>query len=360
MDKRFLLALLLTAVVIVVTPMLFRDATRRPTSSVRPDTASQQPTAARVSTSSAAPSQVTAAPPLNSTKQTLISTATVDTTPVAAQRTSYVFSSRGAAPISVVLDSYPSRRPPLGTRRTELVQPHQSLMRYHLALGADTVSLDTISLQAVRGGSEMAPTLTYTGSIAGRPLQLAYAFASDSFLMRVSASVAGAPASSALLIDLPRTLVSNEPDTLDDMGHLAVSYRSHGEINSVGFSKLDSAVVRTETGPLDWVATRNKYFLVAYRSMPKHPFSALRLQGVPHTTKVASQAAATTVLPLASDGTASFDVYAGPQDFERLQRLGGDLDQVNPYAGWLHGVVQPFATIVMRALLWMKRTTNLN
>jgi len=63
---------------------------------------------------------------------------------------------------------------------------------------------------------------------------------------------------------------------------------------------------------------------------------------------------------MGADGTAAFDIYAGPQNFERLQRMGGDLDQVNPYAGLLHGVVQPFATIVMKALLWMKRTTHLN
>jgi YidC/Oxa1 family membrane protein insertase len=33
---------------------------------------------------------------------------------------------------------------------------------------------------------------------------------------------------------------------------------------------------------------------------------------------------------------------------------------VNPYGGWMHGFVQPFATIVMRILLWIKRTTQLN
>jgi len=53
-------------------------------------------------------------------------------------------------------------------------------------------------------------------------------------------------------------------------------------------------------------------------------------------------------------------IYAGPQDFERLQKLGNDLDQVNPYGGFLRGVVQPFAVIVMRVLLWIKRTTHLN
>jgi YidC/Oxa1 family membrane protein insertase len=360
MDKRFLLALVLTAIVIVVTPMLFRDATRRPSSSTRTDTTSPRSGTARPS---AAPAVVSPqAPPAASNSSTTIlkATAAAETTVVQAQRSSYVFSSRGGTPISVVLDSYPSRRPPIGSHKTELVQPRSALMRFRVALGADTVSLDTVSLQVKRAERATAPSLTYSGTVAGHPLQLEYVFAPDSFLMRVNATVANAPAGSALLVDLPRTLVSNEPDTLDDMGHLAVSYRSHGEVNSVGFSKLDSTEVRTETGPLDWVATRNKYFLVAYRTAAKRPFSALRLQGVPHTTKVASQIAATAVLPLATDGSAAFDVYAGPQDFERLQRLGGDLDQVNPYAGWLHGVVQPFATIVMRALLWMKRTTNLN
>jgi YidC/Oxa1 family membrane protein insertase len=176
----------------------------------------------------------------------------------------------------------------------------------------------------------------------------------------VTGTAQGAPAGSSLLVDLPRTLASNEPDSLDDMGHLAVSFRARNEVRSVGFSKLDTAEARVEQGPLEWAATRNKYFLVAYRAAPKRPFSALRMQGVPRTQKVAGEAVAVVSQPLAGDASATFDIYAGPQDFERLQRLGADLDQVNPYGGWLQGVVQPFATIVMKALLWMKRTTQLN
>jgi YidC/Oxa1 family membrane protein insertase len=33
---------------------------------------------------------------------------------------------------------------------------------------------------------------------------------------------------------------------------------------------------------------------------------------------------------------------------------------VNPYGGWFHGMVQPFTTIVMRMLLWMRETTHLS
>ena len=163
-----------------------------------------------------------------------------------------------------------------------------------------------------------------------------------------------------LVTRLPATLAPNEADTIDDLNHLAVSYRSsRGEVNSVSFAKLDSTIVRVEPGPITWVAIRDKYFVVAYRS-GKTPFSVVRLRGGSRRGKIAEAMNGSLALPIGGDGNAAFDIYAGPQNFERLRHLGGDLDQVNPYAGFLHGVVQPFATIVMKALLWMKRTTQLN
>ena len=379
MDKRFFLALVLTAIVIVATPMLFPSAARRPVTPVTTDSvrraqvadtttapgAARTARAARVSdsatASAAAPTARGQAVGIPSSRGVSSPTTTpVETTTVQTIRSTYAFSSRGAAPISVVLDSYPSRRPAWTGRKVELVGPRVPLARYRLALGRDTIALDTVPLRGTQRGDIGAPTLTYDGNVAGYAMQIGYVFVPDSFLVRVTGTVTGAPAGSALLIDLPRTLMSNEPDTLDDMGHLAVSYRQRSEVKSVGFSKLDTGEVRTEAGPLDWAATRNKYFLVAYRAAPKQPFSALRITGLPRMESVAAQVAATVSQPLTGAGSASFDIYAGPQDFERLQRLGADLDQVNPYGGWFQGMVQPFSTIVMKALLWMKRTTQLN
>jgi YidC/Oxa1 family membrane protein insertase len=358
MDKRFFLALVLTAIVIVATPLLFPGATKRPPVVVV-DT-----TAARPVPRVAAPSAPTVGPAVNSTTQVPNTPAApVETTTIRTQYSTYAFSSRGGVPVSVVLDSYPSRRPGSRSAKVELVPPRTPLTRYRFALGADTVALDTMRLQPQQGvaGSGGAPALSYAGTAAGRPVRLDYQFLPDSFLIRVRASAPGAPAGSRLLVDLPRTLYSNEPDTLEDIGHLAVSYRRpSGDVNSVAFSKLDSAQTLIEPGPLRWVATRNKYFLVAYRAPEKSGFSNLQLRGAPRIGKVAAEAQATAALPLAADGSATFDIYAGPQDFRRLQRLGGDLDQVNPYGGWLKSVVQPFASIVMRALLWMKDTTKLN
>lgn len=360
MDKRFLLALVLTAIVIVVTPLLFPGATKAPPSQQKADTTSG---AARTDSHlvPSARSAPTAAPRTtgDSTASTRNTTAAAETTMVSTTRSSYAFTSRGATAVSVVLDSYPSRRPGTAKRPVELVPPRASLWRYRLALGSDTVALDTVSFRSARS-RDGADSLRYTSDVAAHPFQLTYTFVPDSFLVRITGNVAGAPAGSALLVDLPRSLYSNEPDTLEDIGHLAVSYRpSRADVKSIAFAKLDSTEVHTEPGPLNWVATRNKYFLVAYRASAR-PFTQLRLQGMPRHDKVAAEAHGTVTLPIASDGSVAFDIYAGPQDFERLRQLGSDLDQVNPYGGWLQGVVQPFATIVMKALLWMKRTTHLN
>jgi len=365
MDKRFFFALLLTAIVIIAPPLFFqKGGIQRATPSVdtsrarnRADSATKQATAAP---SAGAATQNMGAS-IASPQTPAIVQSPVETTTVETRLARYRFTSQGAVPISVALDSYPSRRPGAANAASQLLPAKTALAHLRLALGADTIALDTVSLRGQTTSGTTGPTVTYTGTVAGRPLTLSYAVAADSFLLRVAANVAGAPAGSALLLALPKTLQSNEADTLDDMRHLAVSYRlKSGDIESVAFSKLDSAEVRTEARPTQWVATRNKYFLVAYRATAKTPFSGVLLQGAPRSGKVANAISANVVLPLTPDGHAAFDIYAGPQDFERLQKLGSDLDQVNPYGGFLRGLVQPFAAIVMRVLLWIKRTTHLN
>jgi YidC/Oxa1 family membrane protein insertase len=82
------------------------------------------------------------------------------------------------------------------------------------------------------------------------------------------------------------------------------------------------------------------------------------MQGGPRFNKLAPIAHATAVQPL-HDGRFAFDVYAGPQAFTQLRTIGHDLENVNPYGGWIPGV-QPFAAICMRILLWIKQTFNVS
>ena len=369
MNTRLLLALVLTALVIVATPLLFPNTNReRSMSTTSADTT--HTVQLKTDSGVAAVNSVTMVPKVmpNTSSRTDSGPVAVNTgveiRRVPFAHVIYTFRSPGAGLSSVELPQYISRRPGAGKKPSELVPPHNLLTRYRLALGRDTVSLDTIPLQLEIAESPSAtPIVTYSGRVVEHDIRFTYTFGrdtSDAYLIHAKLIVAGAPAGSALIIQLPRSLESNEPDTLDDQGHLAVSYRtSRGEINSSNFSSLKPGQVQLDQGPINWIATRNKYFLVVYRAV-KRPFAAVTLGGIAHEDKVAPNAYAAATLPLEPDGTTTFDIYAGPQQFERLQRLGGDLDQVNPYAGWLHGVVQPFATVVMRALLWMKRTTQLN
>ena len=86
----------------------------------------------------------------------------------------------------------------------------------------------------------------------------------------------------------------------------------------------------------------------------KPGFAELNVTGGVRTAKVATRAEATVIVPL-TNGGAAFEVYAGPQEFKRLVAMGREFETSNPYGGWLQGIVQPFATIVIRLLLWMKR-----
>ena len=365
MDKRTFLALLLTALVIVVTPMLFRSNTPRRTGPVgapgRADTAST--VAAPAAPSTSAPVTTTPGAPAPAVRPTAETAAAprqpAETTTVASGKVRYRFTTMGAHPVAVGLPDYRDLRPGEPRGDAMLVSatvlggrgPGPALLRYRLTLGADTVSLDSIAFRATREENGVVFTSTTAPQITVR-----YAFTADGYVTHVRGEVAGASdslRSGQLLVDLPTGLRSQEADTIDDARHRAYSYKLVQDgVKSVSFDKLAQAVVRTDSGPLTWVATRTKYFLVALvapASPTGAPFSALRMQGGPRIDKLPPVAAATAVQPLRG-GRFAFDLYAGPQSWERMRAVGNELENVNPYGGWIPGV-QPFATICMRVLL---------
>ena len=365
MDRRTLLALLLSALVIVMTPILFRGfGVRQPL----PPTASRDTTTPAAAPATAAPTATASQPPIAPSPAVSTPAATprppADTTSVDAAKAKYVFSTAGAAPKSIQLVAYANltasqRRPARATLAASPVSPAAlPLLRYRLVRSADTLALDTVAFRSDRD----ANGITFT-STSAPPVTIRYQFADDGYLAHVSgeiASAAGAPTAAQLLVDLPPSLRSQEADTLDDERHLAYGYKAqHEDVKSVAFGKLDPAFVRTDSGPMEWVAVRNKYFLIALVApTPASSFVALRMQGGARVGKQAPVAAATVIQPV-RDGRFGFDLYAGPQSWTQLRAIGHDLENVNPYGGWIPGV-QPFATICMRVLLWMRQTFNVS
>jgi YidC/Oxa1 family membrane protein insertase len=352
MDKRTLLAAALMALVIVLTPRIFssRSAPPAPADS----TAATQPSGAAPPTptppvaTSGVDTVARRTPP-----RALTSAATI-TTP----RASFALMSPGAAPGDVTLPSFHDLRPGEPHGSNVVIAPAGQLqLTYRLATPTDTIALDTLSFTVAQTANE--------ATFSSAPITLTYRATSDGYRVAVTGQASNAPPGASLIIDLPSGLRSVEADTVDDTRHLAFAYKiPRRDAASVSFAKLEPGSARVDTGSFQWVAIRTKYWLVALMqpvgaTPPAGIFRNILLRGAPRTGKTVNTAYATTSLPL-KNGAFAFDLYVGPQSWSELHALGNDLENVNPYAGWLHPVVQPFATIVMRVLLWMKATLRVN
>jgi YidC/Oxa1 family membrane protein insertase len=282
---------------------------------------------------------------------------TAESVAIATSLARYSLLNAGAVPASVRVHGYRDLRP--GARDSVVLEQTQGpLLRYRIANGADTIALDTVPFTVHQSDG----TTTFVGTTP--PVTISYSTTNDGFRTAVRGTVASAQPGSVLLIDLPSDLRSVEADTTDDLRHLAYAFkRPRRDVVSVGFSKLDSLRPRSDTGAMEWVSLRNKYWLLALMTpigkTTTPSFMNLESRGKSHLGKVARLAQATTAVPLVN-GQFAFDLYVGPQSWQQLHALGNDLENVNPYAGFLHAVVQPFATIVMRTLLWMRATFRVN
>ncbi|MCC6928337.1 MAG: membrane protein insertase YidC [Gemmatimonadaceae bacterium] len=373
MDKRTILALALVALVIMITPKLFPTSMTKGRAKPVAGTTDSSQSGAAV----AAPSGQASVPPGSTigpsapAAPTLAATSTDSTGPVKPESTTvtsavadYVFSNQGAAPMSVRLPSYRALDK-VNENVTITSGNGRSLISYRVLGATDTLALASVSFTLERStASSGATVLDYRGSANGRALSLKYTIVPDSFLARVEGSVGvdanGQPAR-FVLIDLPNTFHSFEADSLDDQNHFAFALKPRGRgAEGVPFGKLDPGERHLVQGPLVWAAAKSKYFIVGVLgSEGDDSFAEAVTVGGPRTTKRATSATGTVVTRL-NNGTFRFELYTGPQQYKRLQALGREFENSNPYGGWLQGVVQPFATVVMKILLWMRATLKLD
>lgn len=364
MDKRFFLALLLTGAVVVLTPVLFpRDATP-PAPTVAPlatPAATTPSVAAPVGPTPSAPGITPASAPTSGIALS------ADTLTLSNELVSFKLSSLGAQFLSAQLANFVQ----LGGREGSVLLTHgvEPMLRLRLIAGGDTVPLERVSFQASRArgafttesGSVAADEVEFRAAVGTGALSVRYTLAPNDYLARVEVHATGLAQPAFLLVDLPSGFASQEADSTEDARHLSYAFKPQsGGAERVDFRKPDPGEQLLKPGPLTWAVAKNKYFLVGVLAErgAASPFAELHITGAPRVNKVAVRASATAVAAL-SDAGVRFELYAGPQEWERLVGLGRDFENVNPYGGWISGVVQPFATIVMRVLLWMKRTLNI-
>jgi len=241
------------------------------------------------------------------------------------------------------------------------------LLRYRVISATDTIRLDALNFSAQRGTATNGdPTVTFTGTTTSTSgpvtATISYTMSRDTYVSTTAVRLTGVPESAFLLVDLPRGFDSQEADSTGDLRALSYAVKPvNKSAKGTLFTKLDEGETKLESGPLTWAVAKDKYFLVGLLTPEKGgtPFSEVNMVGGPREKKQARLGQATVVMPLKA-GAATFELFAGPQSWERLRKMGREFETANPYGGFMQPVVQPFSTIVMRILLWMKKVLGLN
>jgi YidC/Oxa1 family membrane protein insertase len=233
MDKRLSIALLLTAIIVAVTPILF-PTPRKPVTpaaakggTATPAVASQLQQPASAGTQSAttvASPTVRADSNAAALSSSSVPAPSAEVTTIETPKSIYKFSNVGAAPVSATMRDYKNLSPAGGL--VDLRSMNQSLLRYALVLNRDTIQLSTTSFQASESKSENGhQVLTYRANVQNANIAISYEIIPDKYVLKVAGRVDGAIAGQPfLLIQLPSSLPAQEKDTLVDLRALSYSF----------------------------------------------------------------------------------------------------------------------------------------
>jgi YidC/Oxa1 family membrane protein insertase len=199
-------------------------------------------------------------------------------------------------------------------------------------------------------------TFTYRHPTQPFAYEVVYTFHPDRYLIdvsnRVSSSVPGLDPN-RVFTDLGHGIPFNEQKDRDEERAAAyvVNHQQQG-IRSQLLSRVD--VTRIEEGPLLWAVFKSKYFIIALLSGSTAEEEVFLGGAVAEPTGVENRVALAVSQPVASDGTVNYRLYVGPQEFSRLEALGSDMQNANPY-GWkfMRPIVRPFAGIIIKILSFL-------
>ena len=362
MERRVILAVLLMLIVAVLPSILFppkKTADRRTGS--RPDRAAG--TAAAAPESAATPAQPSAGPPVRPSASTPAETVWV-TSPLYRLG----FTTRGGALVRAELLNYRSFAKADSGRPVQLVRDGVPLLAYRrTGGGGDTTLMSdwslTPSATRVQVGSEGA-TLTFTGARDGARFALDYRFFPGEYRFAVRGRMEGfGPGGATLLLGLGDGLRSVEADSMDDFRHYAVVTKAT-KTQRTDFGSVKPGERKILDGPFEWTGIKSKYFFTAALAVEENEprFGATIVEGGPRTVSasslfgrsaVATRAAVALTLPVPPAGAFDYHVYVGPLEYRRLSQLGHDLDDANPYGGFLQPIIQPVSVLVVNILIWM-------
>ncbi|MFB6240125.1 MAG: membrane protein insertase YidC [Gemmatimonadota bacterium] len=371
MQKRLILAVVLTIAVIVVTNIVFppgqppRQATGGDTAADTARPASTDTGARRAGRAGADTSPAGEFPTGRETRELTPG----DTVVVSSPLYEYRFTTRGAAMVGARLMQYASyAESDSAGERVQLIREGDRLLGYRIAVGGDTLSLADSIFEASAERLELSAgsgpdTLRFSYPIPNTRLtfDVRYVFEPDSYVFHVTGNLRNFPDRGwSVLTSLGQGLRTNEANAEDDYNNLSyvVNSRSEG-ISDHSLVDVEAGTTRAaENAPFRWVAVKNKYFVVSLVDGPDDTgFGGLLARGL----EADHAAQLTAAMPVPAGRTAfDFRVFAGPQEFDRLSRVGQELAGVNPYGwSWVQPVMRPLVSVITEVLTWMHSNLNL-
>jgi YidC/Oxa1 family membrane protein insertase len=204
-------------------------------------------------------------------------------------------------------------------------------------------------LRLTEGGGPRTLTLRYQHPTLPFQFETAYTFRPDGYVIDVESRVTGLGAD-LLLTDMGTGIPFNEQKDRDEVraAGYVVNHVEEG-IRSELFSRVDAEAI--EEGPLLWTAVKSKYFIFALLAGASEAEERYLGGVVASPTMMENQVSLAASQAVSSDGTVRYRLYLGPQDFARLEALGSDMQNANPY-GWkfMRPIVRPFAGLIIKIL----------
>lgn len=363
MDRRFVLAIVLMMVVLIVPPLFLKKPVRPV---VKPPVTAVAPVAeSPVASAQPVPTRSSLARDSGSTGFE------EDTVVVQSALYQYRFSTRGGRLVGAALNDYRSMRKDEPGQRLEMFGSASQFLSLSLLVGRDTVPLSNLEFRPsaprldVTAGAESS-RLTFSAAIDSTlALELSYGFTPKDYRIDVRGSVRGlGPTGGTLLIGMGPGLRNTESDSIEHARELGVVTRNtRSELTH--FAKLKPGEPTLLSGPFHWVALKSKYFVTGVLASDTGLAPLGRLGGVSaltndRTHRTPEWADVSTSIGIGTNGDVGFSLYVGPMEYPRLQALGHGFDDVNPYGwAWLRPVIRPVAVGARWLLVWLHEKIGL-
>jgi YidC/Oxa1 family membrane protein insertase len=197
--------------------------------------------------------------------------------------------------------------------------------RIDLAEAAFTASSDHVVLAP---GTDASLGFTLTTS-DGLEIGKIFRFESNDYLITADLSVQGPGSSSirALEFGWQSGLAPTEANAKDDLRNFAALTLTDGTVVKSTPGKVLKNERISVAGAIAWSGLRSKYFFVGFVPLGTEPILARNFPGVAGAIGMAMDA------ERAGDQPVRFMIYAGPLDYQKLQKLGRGLDKAVDF-GW--------------------------